>query len=182
MCTSSGGDQRFLYHQFIGSPSQLWWKWQVTVLTIMTDLTGFTHSLAPWWWSFSSRLQSVWCVMIVKHSSLFFIYQVDKWERTLSLILEVTEMILTVQRQWMYLEVCYLQLTVLSVNVLSSFSSFRKKSKHIKLIGWLQVLSLLSTIVSWLKWLVDAGPYWNNNNNDLLMTFLRSNSTFIKTI
>ena len=73
--------------------------------------------------------------MIVKHSSVFFIYQVDKWERTLSLILEVTEMILTVQRQWMYLEVCYLQLTVLSVNVLSSFSSFRKKSKHIKLIG-----------------------------------------------
>ena len=30
---------------------------------------------------------------------------VDKWERTLSHILEVTEMLLTVQRQWMYLEV-----------------------------------------------------------------------------
>lgn len=30
---------------------------------------------------------------------------VDKWERTLSLIIEVVEMILTVQRQWMYLEV-----------------------------------------------------------------------------
>ncbi|XP_065175861.1 dynein axonemal heavy chain 2-like isoform X2 [Sycon ciliatum] len=30
--------------------------------------------------------------------------QVDKWERTLSLILEVTEITLTVQRQWMYLE------------------------------------------------------------------------------
>ena len=127
MCTSSGGDQKFLYHQFIGSPSQLWWKWRVTVLTIMTDLTGFTHSLAPWWWSFSSRLQSVRCVMIVKHSSLCFIYQVDKWERTLSLILEVTEMILTVQRQWMYLEVCYLQWTVLSVNVLSSFFLMLRK-------------------------------------------------------
>ena len=60
-------------------------------------------------------------MMIVKHSSLFCIYQVDKWERTLSLILEVTEMILTVQRQWMYLEVCYLQLTVLSITVLSFF-------------------------------------------------------------
>jgi len=36
------------------------------------------------------------------------ILQVDKWERTLSLILEVTEMILTVQRQWMYLEVLVL--------------------------------------------------------------------------
>lgn len=31
--------------------------------------------------------------------------EVDYWERTLSLILEVIEMILLVQRQWMYLEV-----------------------------------------------------------------------------
>ncbi|XP_031567025.1 dynein heavy chain 2, axonemal-like, partial [Actinia tenebrosa] len=34
--------------------------------------------------------------------------EVDKWERTLSLILEVIEMILTVQRQWMYLENIFL--------------------------------------------------------------------------
>lgn len=32
--------------------------------------------------------------------------EVDKWERTLSHILEVIEMILQVQKQWMYLEVC----------------------------------------------------------------------------
>lgn len=32
--------------------------------------------------------------------------EVDTWERTLSHILEVIEMILQVQRQWMYLEVC----------------------------------------------------------------------------
>ena len=31
--------------------------------------------------------------------------EVDYWERTLSHILEVIEMTLTVQRQWMYLEV-----------------------------------------------------------------------------
>lgn len=31
--------------------------------------------------------------------------EVDHWERCLSLILEVVEMVLTVQRQWMYLEV-----------------------------------------------------------------------------
>lgn len=31
--------------------------------------------------------------------------EVDHWERCLSLVLEVIEMILTVQRQWMYLEV-----------------------------------------------------------------------------
>lgn len=34
--------------------------------------------------------------------------EVDFWERTLSLILEVVEMILTVQRQWMYLENIFL--------------------------------------------------------------------------
>ena len=34
-----------------------------------------------------------------------FEMEVDKWERTLSHILEVVEMLLTVQRQWMYLEV-----------------------------------------------------------------------------
>lgn len=33
--------------------------------------------------------------------------EVDYWERTLSHILEVIEVTLTVQRQWMYLEVLY---------------------------------------------------------------------------
>lgn len=34
-----------------------------------------------------------------------FEQEVDRWERQLSHILETTEMLLTVQRQWMYLEV-----------------------------------------------------------------------------
>jgi len=34
-----------------------------------------------------------------------FEHDVDKWERALSLIGEIIEMLLTVQRQWMYLEV-----------------------------------------------------------------------------
>ncbi|XP_038624757.1 dynein heavy chain 2, axonemal [Tachyglossus aculeatus] len=34
--------------------------------------------------------------------------EVDRWERCLSLILEVVEMVLTVQRQWMYLENIFL--------------------------------------------------------------------------
>jgi dynein heavy chain len=34
-----------------------------------------------------------------------FIRDVDNWERDISLILEVTEALLTVQRQWLYLEV-----------------------------------------------------------------------------
>ncbi|ESP04959.1 hypothetical protein LOTGIDRAFT_184938 [Lottia gigantea] len=37
-----------------------------------------------------------------------FEQDVDYWERTLSLILEVVEMLLTVQRQWMYLENIFL--------------------------------------------------------------------------
>lgn len=37
-----------------------------------------------------------------------FEMDVDRWERTLSLILEVVEMLLTVQRQWMYLENIFL--------------------------------------------------------------------------
>lgn len=37
-----------------------------------------------------------------------FEQEVDKWERTLSHILEVVEMLLTVQRQWMYLENIFL--------------------------------------------------------------------------
>ena len=43
---------------------------------------------------------------------------VDHWERTLSHILEVVEMLLTVQRQWMYLEVSCL-LNVLTKRFLS---------------------------------------------------------------
>ena len=37
-----------------------------------------------------------------------FEHEVDQWERTLSHILEVTEMLLTVQRQWMYLEASWI--------------------------------------------------------------------------
>ena len=34
-----------------------------------------------------------------------FIREVDGWEREISRVLEITEAILTVQRQWLYLEV-----------------------------------------------------------------------------
>lgn len=36
-----------------------------------------------------------------------FAKEVDSWERTLSYIMESLEMALQVQRQWLYLEVCY---------------------------------------------------------------------------
>lgn len=36
-----------------------------------------------------------------------FEQEVDYWERTLSHILEVMELMLVVQRQWMYLEVSF---------------------------------------------------------------------------
>lgn len=43
--------------------------------------------------------------MKASHFVKAFEKDVDHWERCLSLILEVVEMVLTVQRQWMYLEV-----------------------------------------------------------------------------
>lgn len=36
-----------------------------------------------------------------------FSREVDKWERDISRILEITESLLNVQKQWLYLEVSY---------------------------------------------------------------------------
>jgi len=44
-------------------------------------------------------------VMKASRFAKAFEKEVDHWERCLSLVLEIIEMILTVQRQWMYLEV-----------------------------------------------------------------------------
>lgn len=43
--------------------------------------------------------------MKASHFVKAFEQEVDRWERQLSVVLEVTEMVLTVQRQWIYLEV-----------------------------------------------------------------------------
>lgn len=43
--------------------------------------------------------------MKASHFVRAFEQEVDRWERSLSVVLEVTEMVLTVQRQWIYLEV-----------------------------------------------------------------------------
>lgn len=43
--------------------------------------------------------------MKASHFVRAFEKEVDRWERRLSLVMEVIEMILTVQRQWIYLEV-----------------------------------------------------------------------------
>lgn len=47
----------------------------------------------------------VHCHTVHTHSCMDGYTQVDQWERTLSHILEVIEMTVQVQRQWMYLEV-----------------------------------------------------------------------------
>lgn len=49
--------------------------------------------------------QVVLSTMKASHFVRAFEKEVDLWERRLSLVLEVIEMILTVQRQWIYLEV-----------------------------------------------------------------------------
>lgn len=43
--------------------------------------------------------------MKASHFVRAFEKEVDCWERRLSLVMEVIEMVLTVQRQWIYLEV-----------------------------------------------------------------------------
>lgn len=50
--------------------------------------------------------QVVLSTMKASHFVRAFEKEVDCWERRLSLVMEVIEMILTVQRQWIYLEVC----------------------------------------------------------------------------
>lgn len=51
-----------------------------------------------------------------------FVKEVDYWERTLSYIMETLELALTVQRQWLYLEVSFSELKliiVLNIQILS---------------------------------------------------------------
>jgi len=43
---------------------------------------------------------------------------VDKWERSLSLVMETIEMLMTVQRQWMYLEVRGARITMFTFELL----------------------------------------------------------------
>lgn len=50
--------------------------------------------------------QVVLSTMKASHFVRAFEKEVDLWERRLSLVMEVIEMILSVQRQWIYLEVC----------------------------------------------------------------------------
>lgn len=49
--------------------------------------------------------QVVLSTMKASHFVRAFEQEVDSWERRLSLVMEVIEMILAVQRQWIYLEV-----------------------------------------------------------------------------
>lgn len=50
--------------------------------------------------------QVVLSTMKASHFVKTFEREVDSWERRLSTVLDIIEMILNVQRQWLYLEVC----------------------------------------------------------------------------
>ena len=52
-----------------------------------------------------------------------FAREVDKWERDISHVLEVTDLWLGVQRQWLYLEVTCQRLTYATTDVLLLFVS-----------------------------------------------------------
>lgn len=67
--------------------------------------------------------------MKASHFVRAFEQEVDRWERQLSVVLEVTEMVLTVQRQWIYLEVSQLRLETDCHPQASSDSSFLHPSR-----------------------------------------------------
>lgn len=64
---------------------------------------------------------------------------VDRWERTLSHILEVTEMLLTVQRQWMYLEVRYYFYSLLKELTITSLFSMNLLILFVSMLHWVRV-------------------------------------------
>ena len=88
---------------------------------------------------------------------------VDRWERTLSLILEVIEMILVVQRQWMYLENIFLgedirkQLPMESIkfddinskwrSIMTAFSKDPNAKRATHIDGLLNTLNGMNTIL-----------------------------------
>ena len=88
---------------------------------------------------------------------------VDRWERTLSLILEVIEMTLTVQRQWMYLENIFLgedirkQLPMESNkfddvndkwrNIMTTFNKDPNAKRATHTDGLLQMLNTMNTVL-----------------------------------
>lgn len=75
---------------------------------------------------------------------------VDRWERTLSHILEVTEMLLTVQRQWMYLEVRYYFYSLLKELIVTSLFSIDSLILFVSMLYWVRVYDSNSefTVVS----------------------------------
>lgn len=74
-------------------------------------------------------------VMKASRFAKAFEKEVDHWERCLSLVLEVIEMILTVQRQWMYLEVR--TLTEHFLQFYTAHYSFKCFSYALKVCGYI---------------------------------------------
>uniref|UniRef100_A0A8D0HGT5 Dynein axonemal heavy chain 2 n=1 Tax=Sphenodon punctatus TaxID=8508 RepID=A0A8D0HGT5_SPHPU len=80
--------------------------WEVTVLDIVPYKEKEHHRLRGTDEVFQALEDNQVALSTMKASRFVkpFEKEVDRWERCLSLILEVIEMVLTVQRQWMYLE------------------------------------------------------------------------------
>nr|XP_055054184.1 LOW QUALITY PROTEIN: dynein axonemal heavy chain 2 [Misgurnus anguillicaudatus] len=80
--------------------------WEVTSLDIIAYKDKGHHRLRGTEEVFQTLEDNQVTLSVMKASRFVkaFEKEVDHWERCLSLVLEVIEMILTVQRQWMYLE------------------------------------------------------------------------------
>ncbi|KAM8972622.1 dynein axonemal heavy chain 2 [Pelodytes ibericus] len=84
--------------------------WDVTLLDIVRYKDKGHHRLRGTDEVFQALEENQVSLSTMKASPFVkaFEHDVDRWERCLSHILEVTEMILTVQRQWLYLENIFL--------------------------------------------------------------------------
>ncbi|XP_053319883.1 dynein axonemal heavy chain 2 [Spea bombifrons] len=84
--------------------------WEVTVLDIVPHKDKGHHRLRGTDEVFQALEDNQVSLSTMKASPFVkaFEHDVDRWERCLSHILEATEMILTVQRQWLYLENIFL--------------------------------------------------------------------------
>ena len=91
----------------IAEIAEMWVSAPTATLEIGEYKTGTGHFLLQSTDDVFAALEDNQVTLATMKASRFvkvFAKDVDKWERALSLILEVIESILTVQRQWMYLE------------------------------------------------------------------------------
>ena len=103
---SQAANQELKIENKIGEIAEMWVSAPTATLVVGEYKTGGHHVLQGTDDLFAVLEENQVTLATMKASRYvkFFHVEVDGWEKALSMILEVVEMLLTVQRQWMYLE------------------------------------------------------------------------------